>query len=177
MTSNRHESQIFVLFFGWIYLVHLARSAIISYCFNGLDRWQPFFPARLVYTKCISKVKHEKMLLGWIDSNWAKMAWSKFQLLSTQTNWKYKGRKLNKLLWLEFLVGLIYHIVPPPWCSAVYLSNLKFQTLELANLGHFSGSHSLTFTVTSQNHNNTYYTSTYMNCYCSLWNKYFGIDF
>ena len=56
-----------------MYLVHLARSAIISYCFNGLDRWQPFFPARLVYTKCIGKVKHEKMLLGWIDSNWAKI--------------------------------------------------------------------------------------------------------
>ena len=35
-------------------------------------------------------------------------------------------------------------------CMQCGLSNLKFRTLELANLGHFSGSHSLTFTVITE---------------------------
>lgn len=102
MTSNRHESQIFVLFFGWIDLVHLARSAIISYCFNGLDRWQPFFPARLVYTKCISKVKHEKMLLGWIDSNWAKIP-------SSNLSYFHQLKQIESIRegsWTNFVIGV-----------------------------------------------------------------------
>ena len=62
--------------------------------------WSPSVTA-----KSIGKVKHEKMFLGWIDSNWAKMPSSKFQLLSsTQTNWKYKGSWTNFCDWSFWLV-------------------------------------------------------------------------
>ena len=70
--------------------------------------------------------------------------------------------------------GIVFPFLANCACMHCGLSNLRFWTSELANLGHFSGSHSLTFTIITepQQHILIFRITRTWIATVFLWNKY-----